>query len=96
MSTKRRYVCHSENLPKKVIADIGAADDSIHDNQRLSLFNGYYGQFMYNELFFQTNLSAGKSGKPLNRNGITVSCCEKPSVLSEKQELLYRKIENPV
>ena len=28
------------------------ADDPTHGNQQLSMFNGYYGQFMYNELFF--------------------------------------------
>jgi len=37
---------------KKIIIDIDATDDPTYGNQQLSLFNGYYGQFMYNELFF--------------------------------------------
>lgn len=37
---------------KQVIIDIDATDDPTHGNQQLTLFNGYYGQFMYNELFF--------------------------------------------
>ncbi|RLB59043.1 MAG: IS1380 family transposase, partial [Deltaproteobacteria bacterium] len=37
---------------KEIIIDIDATDDSTYGNQQLSLFNGYYGQFMYNELFF--------------------------------------------
>jgi len=37
---------------KKIIIDIDATDDPTHGHQQLSMFNGYYGQFMYNELFF--------------------------------------------
>lgn len=37
---------------KHVIIDIDATDDPTHGNQQLSMFNGYYGHFMYNELFF--------------------------------------------
>ena len=37
---------------KSIIIDIDATDDPTHGNQQLSMFNGYYGQFMYNELFF--------------------------------------------
>jgi len=37
---------------KEIIIDIDATDDPTYGNQQLSLFNGYYGQFMYNELFF--------------------------------------------
>lgn len=36
----------------EVIIDIDATDDPTHGHQQLSMFNGYYGQFMYNELFF--------------------------------------------
>ena len=36
----------------RVVIDIDATDDPTHGNQQLSMFNGYYGQFMYNELFF--------------------------------------------
>ncbi len=37
---------------KSIVIDIDATDDPTHGNQQLSMFNGYYGQFMYNELFF--------------------------------------------
>ena len=37
---------------KSVIIDVDATDDPTHGNQQMSLFNGYYGQFMLNELFF--------------------------------------------
>lgn len=36
----------------RIVIDIDASDDPTHGNQQLSMFNGYYGQFMYNELFF--------------------------------------------
>lgn len=36
----------------QLIIDIDATDDPTHGNQQLSMFHGYYGQFMYNELFF--------------------------------------------
>lgn len=36
----------------QVIIDIDATDDPTHGSQQLSCFNGYYGQFMYNELLF--------------------------------------------
>jgi hypothetical protein len=37
---------------KQIIIDIDATDDPTHGQQQMSMFNGYYGQFMYNELFF--------------------------------------------
>ncbi len=37
---------------RRIIIDIDSTDDPTHGNQQLSMFNGYYGQFMYNELFF--------------------------------------------
>ena len=37
---------------KQVIIDIDATDDPTHGGQQLSMYNGYYGQFMYNELLF--------------------------------------------
>ncbi len=36
----------------QVIIDIDATDDPTHGAQQLSMYNGYYGQFMYNELLF--------------------------------------------
>ena len=37
---------------KRIIIDIDATDDPTHGNQQFSMFNGYNGQFMYNEFFF--------------------------------------------
>jgi len=37
---------------KSVVIDIDSTDDPTHGNQQLSMFSGYYGHFMYNELFF--------------------------------------------
>jgi len=37
---------------KSITIDADGTDDPTHGKQQLSLFNGYYGQFMYNQLFF--------------------------------------------
>jgi len=37
---------------KRITIDVDATDDPTYGNQQLSMYNGYYGQFMYNELFF--------------------------------------------
>lgn len=46
-----RYVSSLKGK-ESIIIDIDGTDDPTHGAQQLSLFNGYYGQFMYNELFF--------------------------------------------
>ena len=46
-----RYV-ESLQGKKSITIDVDGTDDPTHGNQQLSFFNGYYGQFMYNELFF--------------------------------------------
>ena len=46
-----RYVCSLKGR-KHIIIDIDATDDATYGKQQLSMFNGFYGQFMYNELFF--------------------------------------------
>ena len=46
-----RYVSSLKGRDK-IIIDVDATDDPTHGAQQLSMFNGYYGQFMYNELFF--------------------------------------------
>lgn len=46
-----RYVDSLEGRTE-VIIDIDATDDPAHGNQQLCMFNGFYGQFMYNELLF--------------------------------------------
>jgi len=46
-----RYVSSLKGRDR-IIIDIDATDDPTYGNQQLSMFNGYYGHFMYNELFF--------------------------------------------
>ncbi len=46
-----RYVLSLKGR-EKVIIDVDATDDSTYGSQQLSMFNGYYGKFMLNELFF--------------------------------------------
>lgn len=46
-----RYVSTLKNR-KSITIDIDATNDPTHGDQQLSMFNGYYGHFMYNELFF--------------------------------------------
>jgi hypothetical protein len=46
-----RYVSSLKGR-KCITIDIDATDDPTYGKQQLSMFNGYYGQFMYNELFF--------------------------------------------
>lgn len=62
-----RYVSSLEGR-KQVIIDIDATDDPTHGNQQLSMFNGYYGQFMYNELFFHDG-ETGQIIAPILRPG---------------------------
>ena len=57
---------------KKVIIDIDATDDPTHGNQQLSMFNGFYGQFMYNELFFHDG-ETGQIILPVLRPGNSYS-----------------------
>jgi hypothetical protein len=52
----------------EVIIDIDATDDPTHGDQQLSMFNGYYGQFMYNELFFHDG-TTGQIILPVLRPG---------------------------
>jgi len=46
-----RYVASLKGR-KEITIDIDATDDPTYGGQQLSMYNGYYGQFMYNELFF--------------------------------------------
>jgi hypothetical protein len=36
----------------QITIDVDATDDPTHGRQQLSMFHGFYGQFMYSELFF--------------------------------------------
>lgn len=50
-----RWVAHYVSTlcgRKRIVIDVDATDDPTHGNQQMSMFNGYYGQFMLNELFF--------------------------------------------
>ena len=53
---------------KRIIIDIDSTDDPTHGNQQLSMFNGYYGHFMYNELFFHDG-DTGQIIVPILRPG---------------------------
>lgn len=46
-----RYVSSLKGRSSMII-DIDGTDDPTYGKQQLAMFNGYYGQFMYNELFF--------------------------------------------
>ncbi len=46
-----RYVS-TLNGRKKLVIDIYSTNDPTHEKQQLYLFNGYYGEFIYKELFF--------------------------------------------
>ncbi len=46
-----RYVSSLKGRDEITI-DVDATDDPTYGNQQMSMFNGYYGQFMLNELFF--------------------------------------------
>lgn len=46
-----RYVASLKGR-EEITIDIDATDDPTYGRQQLSMYNGYYGQFMYNELFF--------------------------------------------
>ena len=46
------YVKTIKRSRKQIIIDADGTDDPTHGNQQLSMFNGYYEQYMYNELLF--------------------------------------------
>lgn len=51
-----------------VTIDVDGTDDPTYGNQQLSMYNGYYGQFMYNELFFH-DAQSGQIIIPVLRPG---------------------------
>ncbi len=51
-----------------VVFDIDATDDPTLGAQQLSMYNGYYGQFMYNELLFHDG-ETGQIILPVLRSG---------------------------
>ncbi len=62
-----RYVASLKGR-KQITIDIDATDDPTHGNQQLAIFNGFYGQFMYNELFFHDG-DTGQIIAPILRPG---------------------------
>ena len=62
-----RYVSTLKHR-KRVIIDIDSTDDPTHGSQQLSMFNGYYGRFVYNELFFHDG-DTGQIIVPILRPG---------------------------
>lgn len=52
----------------RIIIDVDATDDTTYGNQQMSMFNGYYGKFMYNELFFHDG-ETGQIILPILRPG---------------------------
>jgi len=66
-----RYVSTLDGL-KSITIDIDATDDPTYGKQQLTMFNGYYGRFMYNELFFHDG-DTGQIIVPVLRPGISHS-----------------------
>lgn len=62
-----RYVS-SLSGRKRIVIDVDATDDPTHGNQQMSMFNGYYGQFMLNQLFFHDG-ETGQIILPVLRSG---------------------------
>ena len=56
------FIKTREEYPEEIILDIDSTDDPAHGKQQLVLFNGFYGQYMYNPLL----LFEGKSGHLLS------------------------------
>ena len=74
----------------KIVIDVDATDDPTYGSQQLSMFNGYYGQFMYNELFFHD----GESGQlilPVLRPGNSHSNKWYVAILKRIIEKIYAK-----
>jgi len=62
-----RYVGTLEGR-KQIVIDIDATDDPTHGNQQMSMFNGFYGKFIYNQLFFHDG-DTGQIIVPILRPG---------------------------
>ena len=76
----------------KVIIDIDATDDPTHGAQQLSMYNGYYGRFMYNELLFHDG-ETGQIILPVLRPGNSHSNKWYVSIL--KRVILAIKSQHP-
>ncbi len=63
-----RYVEGLDEQAGQIIIDVDGTDDPTHGCQQLSLYNGYYGQTMYHELFFKDG-NTGQIILPVLRPG---------------------------
>ncbi len=63
-----RYVEGLDEQTGQIIIDVDGTDDPTHGSQQLSLYNGYYGQTMYHELFFKDG-NTGQVILPVLRPG---------------------------
>jgi hypothetical protein len=63
-----KYVSSLSSDCKEVILDVDSTDDPTHGHQQLSLFNGYYYQWMYNELIINDG-TTGQIVLPVLRPG---------------------------
>lgn len=63
-----RYVEGLDEQTAQIIIDVDGTDDPTHGSQQLSLYNGYYGQTMYHELFFKDG-NTGQVILPVLRPG---------------------------
>lgn len=89
-----RYVSSLQGR-KEVTIDIDATDDPTHGAQQLTMFNGFYGQFMYNELFFHDG-DTGQIIVPVLRPGNSHSNKWYVSILKRVVQCIrksYPKIE---
>lgn len=77
---------------RQIIIDIDSTDDPTYGNQQLSMFNGYYGHFMYNELFFHDG-QTGQIIVPVLRPGNSHS--NKWYVAILKRVLIKIKAQHP-
>ena len=78
---------------KEIIIDIDATDDPTYGHQQLTMFNGYYGQFMYNELFFHDG-QTGQIILPVLRPGNSHSNKWYVSLLKRVIERIKEKYPN--
>lgn len=73
---------------KEIIIDIDGTDAETHGHQQMSLFNGFYGHFMYNELFFHDG-QTGQIIVPILRPGNAHSNWWYVSILKRIIEKIY-------
>lgn len=63
-----RYISGLPKDCKEIVLDVDSTDDPTHGHQQLSLFNGYYYQWMYNELIINDGIT-GQVVLPVLRPG---------------------------